>query len=318
MNAADNGEDPAAIETARTGSYEPAESLTPGELLRRERERRGMSQLHIAEELHLDVRMVDALEANRFEELGVPVYARGHLRQYASLVGLSPQLVIERYEAITGTPEIPAPIPASVAVSAAARERRSMAGPLWTGVALIAAMLGWWAWSTVSTPGNPMQGNAIQGDPLQAAWNEQVAAEAAPSSRPAAPISTSAAEGLRPPATQPAAAATPAPEDSSGSARANAPAAEPVQLRLEFSDPSWTEIFDATNKRLMFGVGESGDVSTVTGIPPLRITLGNASAVAMQVNGQPVVVPRRAGRDITRFQVGPGGVVQMTSEVPVE
>jgi cytoskeleton protein RodZ len=313
MNAADNGEDPAAIEAARTGSNEPAGSLTPGELLRRERERRGLSQLHIAEELHLDVRMVDALEANRFEELGVPVYARGHLRQYAALLGLSPQLIIERYEALNGTPEIPAPIPASVAVTAATRERSSMAGPLWTGVALIAALLGWWIWSTVSTPGDP-----IQGDPMRAAQNEQVAAEAASTSRPSTPISISAAEGLEPAATQAAPAATPPPEDSSGTAGLNAPAAEPVQLRLEFSDPSWTEIFDATNKRLMFGVGESGDVSTVTGIPPLRITLGNASAVAMQVNGQPVVVPRRAGRDITRFQIGPGGVVQMTSEVPVE
>src|SRR5690606_5170280 len=102
MNAAGGSTDSAADDTARASSPERPESLTPGELLRREREKRSMTQLHIAEELHLDVRMVDAIEGNRFEELGVPVYARGHLRQYAALVGLSPQFIIERYEALAG------------------------------------------------------------------------------------------------------------------------------------------------------------------------------------------------------------------------
>jgi cytoskeleton protein RodZ len=90
-------------------------------------------------------------------------------------------------------------------------------------------------------------------------------------------------------------------------------------VRLEFSDASWTEIYDATGKRLMFGLGESGRTRTVSGTPPLRVTLGNASAVAVQVNDRPVVVPRQAGRDSTRFMIAAGGVVQMTSgEVPVE
>lgn len=301
MNAAGNGENEAAVETALASSREPAESLTPGELLQRERERRSISQLHIAEQLHLDVRMVQALEANRFEELGVPVYARGHLRQYAALVGLSPQLIIERYEAVTGTHEIPAPMPSSVAVGTSV-ERRSLAGPLWTGVALIALMLGWWLWTTVSAPG----------DPIQAALEEQFAAEAETASGTSAPA-PSVVEA--PAAVQPASAVTPAPTDSNAN---GTPAADAIRLRLEFSDASWTEIYDAAGTRLMFGLGESGRVRTFNGTPPLRITLGNASAVAIQVNGQPVVVPRRAGRDSTRFLIGPGGVVQMTSEVPVE
>jgi len=51
---------------------------------------------HVAEELHLDIRVIEALETNRFEALGAPVYARGHLRKYATLLGLSPATVLAR------------------------------------------------------------------------------------------------------------------------------------------------------------------------------------------------------------------------------
>lgn len=309
MNAAGDSNDSMAEETAGDDARRP-ESLTPGELLRREREKRSITQLHIAEELHLDVRMVDAIEGNRFEELGVPVYARGHLRQYAALLGLSPQFIIERYEAVVGQQEVPAPIPASVAVGTSmGMERRSLAGPLWMGVALIALTLGWWIWSTVAVPG----------DPMQEALNEEFAAEAeASSTELPAPL---APEGAPTPAVEAerreAAPTTSAPAQSTTGAATSA--ADALRVRLEFSDASWTEIYDATGKRLMFGLGESGRTRTVTGTPPLRVTLGNASAVTVQVNDRPVVVPRQAGRDSTRFLIAAGGVVQMTSgEVPVE
>ena len=97
-----------------------------------------------------------------------------------------------------------------------------------------------------------------------------------------------------------------------------APAAPDVRLRLEYSDASWTEIYDAAGKRLMFDLGEAGRVRTVSGTPPVRITLGNASAVTVQVNDSPVVVPRQAGRDSAKFLIAANGAVQMSGEVSVE
>ena len=305
MNAAGNSNDSSAVETAQASSAESAiQSLTPGELLRKERERRSITQLHIAEELHLDARVVAAIEDNRFEQMGPAVYARGHLRQYAALLGLSPQLVIERYEALTGVQEIPAPIPASVASAPIDMERRSLAGPLWSGVALIALTLGWWLWSTVSTPGDPMQSSV----PDEAVTE----AGSLPSTLPPEPADASEPAAQPPPVSN----AVPA-------AAASETAAIQVRLQLQFNEASWTEIYDATGKRLMFGLGESGKVSTLAGVPPIRVTLGKASAVTVQVNDSPVVVPRRAGRDAAKFVVTANGAVEMMSaqtsgEVPVE
>jgi hypothetical protein len=81
-------------------------------------------------------------------------------------------------------------------------------------------------------------------------------------------------------------------------------------VRLEFVEPSWTEIYDASGKRLMFDMGTPGRVRTVAGVPPLRVNLGVASAVNAQVDDQPIVIPRRAGRDGAKFVIEADGSVK--------
>jgi cytoskeleton protein RodZ len=299
MNAAGSSEN--TVQGGPAGTHDAAgaaASLTPGELLRRERERRSVSQLQAAEDLHLDTRVVEAIEANRFDLLGAPVYARGHLRKYAALLGLSPEFVIERYEALTDRPEVPMPVPASVTAGAMVdlEQRSTFKGPLLVSVTLIVFALGWWIFDEVTTRPNA----AIQ----------QVPSFEAPRD---VPMVTG---GVEAPTTAPA----PEPVVNAPTAQPTAlPSVGSVQVRLEYSDASWTEIYDAAGRRLMFNLGEIGRVRTVSGTPPLRVTLGNASAVTVQVNEQPVVVPRRAGRDSAKFSINADGQVQpMSDEVPVE
>ncbi len=296
MNAAGSS-DKTAITGASADASTAAASLTPGELLRRERERRSLSQLQAAEDLHLDTRVVEAIEANRFDLLGAPVYARGHLKKYAALLGLSPEFVLQRYEALTDRPEVPMPVPASVTAGAVVdlEQRSTFKGPLLVSVTLIVLALGWWVFDEVTTP-------------------SRAAMEQVPSFEPAqdAPPVTVGIASPATPAPQPV-VSSPAVPTSPVAALGS------VRVTLEYSDASWTEIYDATNKRLMFNLGEIGRVRTVAGTPPLRVTLGNASAVTVQVNERPVVVPRRAGRDSAKFLVNADGQVQpMSDEVPVE
>lgn len=58
-----------------------------GARLRAGREKIGMSVLQAAERMRIDPRMLEALEAERFDVFGAPVYVRGYLRNYAALIG---------------------------------------------------------------------------------------------------------------------------------------------------------------------------------------------------------------------------------------
>jgi cytoskeleton protein RodZ len=58
-----------------------------GTRLQRAREARALTVLQAAEKLHVDARILESLEAEDFAALGAPVYARGHLRRYADLLG---------------------------------------------------------------------------------------------------------------------------------------------------------------------------------------------------------------------------------------
>jgi cytoskeleton protein RodZ len=60
----------------------------PGTKLKAERERRGLSAQKAADEMHLDRWVIDALEADDYQRIGPTVYAKGHLRKYAALLGL--------------------------------------------------------------------------------------------------------------------------------------------------------------------------------------------------------------------------------------
>jgi cytoskeleton protein RodZ len=140
MNAQAGGESPAAA---------AAEAGSPGELLRRERERRQLSVRQAAEDLHLDVVTIEAIEANRFQALAAPVYAKGHLRKYATLLGLSPEFIIQRYEALSDTPEVPTPVPATV-TAPQPRQRRSLKPPRWLWMAVIGSLIAWAAFELLA------------------------------------------------------------------------------------------------------------------------------------------------------------------------
>jgi cytoskeleton protein RodZ len=87
-------------------------------------------------------------------------------------------------------------------------------------------------------------------------------------------------------------------------------AADDVRIRLVFSDPSWVEIHDANERRLLYGIGQAGQTRVIAGKAPLRVTLGLASAVTLDVNDKPVVVPRRMNRDSARFTVAADGSIR--------
>ena len=85
--------------TEQSESTPTLQAPTAGSLLARERERQNLSIAEVAARLRLASRQVEALEADAYEKIPGPTFARGFLRNYARLLQLDAAAVIAAYDA---------------------------------------------------------------------------------------------------------------------------------------------------------------------------------------------------------------------------
>ena len=79
---------------------------SPGAMLRTARIQRNLKVEQVAKELHLDTRIVTAMENDDQATLPEPIFVQGYLRSYARLVGLSADDIMSSYSA-QGRPSPP-------------------------------------------------------------------------------------------------------------------------------------------------------------------------------------------------------------------
>jgi cytoskeleton protein RodZ len=117
---------------------------SPGAQLRSAREGLGLSIEEVADRLRLNEALVLAMEEDRFGLLGAPVFARGHLRNYAALVGASEREVLDAFD-IGDLPE-PTFLTAGDRAPALHRRGRTRWIAVSLAIAAAAAAGGAWAW----------------------------------------------------------------------------------------------------------------------------------------------------------------------------
>lgn len=136
-----------------TESQVDVERATPGRRLRMAREARGLSEAQAADLMRLSPTIVAAIEGDRYAELGAPVFARGHLRRYAALLGLPADEMIDGYDRSQAGPAVPTLIPPASAhtpVRAASGRRGVPAGLRYLLLAVLVGVLlatSWWLWN---------------------------------------------------------------------------------------------------------------------------------------------------------------------------
>lgn len=69
----------------------------PGSALKAAREALSVSEREVADALNLPLNVVEAMEANDYENLPPAVFTRGYLRSYAKLLELDPEAIIARF-----------------------------------------------------------------------------------------------------------------------------------------------------------------------------------------------------------------------------
>ncbi len=260
-----------------------------GERLAAGRRERGISVHEIAKELHLDEPKVRALEENRFDVLGAPVFAKGHMRKYAELVGVPLDDILADYYQLNRS------VGAPPVVGPPRKDRREISvGPWIAGVVVIivVAAAAWW-WidrEPVTTPVTVEPATLApfdserQDEPEADVEDTAAAAEESDTPEPADDPQIAIVESTaEPEAELQAATAPPETEDT--------PAVGSVDLRLSYSGDCWTEVTDATGRRLYFDLGTDGRSVTLNGVEPLGVLLGNSLNVSIQVNGFDYSIP---------------------------
>lgn len=284
----------------------PAAAPSIGEQLRQTRLRRGWSTAEAANRLHLRAVLIEALEAGDYAPFGAATYARGQLRNYAILLGLDEQVVLSGFrpapadrhtKALRRAPELHPGRPRLVRV-----------GGLLVVVAS-AVLAAIWAGAGREPPAADGEPTAVQVD-SGVMPAELPRADALPESPP--PVEAIAdspgasADPIVATEAQPAAAAEPAPPPGAGTQLAvdavDAAGQSEAELRLRSRAVSWAEVTDHAGQRLVYELVSPGPERTVRGQPPLRVLLGNAPAVEVFYNGEPVMLP--AGQHVVRMTLG--------------
>lgn len=282
-----------------------------------ERERQGLSVADVAARLRLHPKQVAAIEAADLGRLPSGTYLRGFVRNYAQLLGLDPALVVAGLESSAGMSAVPARsvLPHGTPPTRAGEggSRRLVIG----GVSLalvVFAFAGWWNSRESAQRAQAARSEAVRPAATAATLPVDGPATAPPgpqpgdASQPSPPAQPAAAEtstGTVTPGASPAVAAAldgsatanERPEASIGAAgSAVGDALRPVptaqtggvvRLRFQVGDrPSWIEVVDSRGQLLLAELQRPGTDRTVDGRAPLRVTVGNASAVQVEARGR--------------------------------
>lgn len=285
----------------------------------------GLSVAEVAQRLHCGRDLIEALEADRFADLGAPVFARGHLRRYSDLLGLPVNdMLAQLVRQENRDPPLPdlTQVPRAQSTSIDLQSLRPLAAGV-AGVAVFAVLL----WMVLTqTPADTVANGPVK-DIVTPASSAGVATsresavasepdtegeaasavEIAPSSKPVSPAAANTAAATAVAAE--AGAASSAAQTSAWPARSEVIARRGgFSLALAVDESCWIEIYDKEGNALFYDMAQPGRRIEVSGAAPVRIRLGLAEAVSLEFSGRRMRVPADLIREsLAHFTISSDG-----------
>ncbi|HSU45022.1 MAG TPA: RodZ domain-containing protein [Casimicrobiaceae bacterium] len=280
---------------------------TAGARLRAAREATGLSVDAVAQQLKLAPRQVKALEDDDWQHLPGRTFIRGFARNYARFVQLDPDAVLALLPAPDAAPALERPalaasrrpmgeipveritrssaarwlVPLLVILVIAAVAYFELTRSSFHLPALLSSLAQRDTDSAPGVPGTPAAPATKLPNPAAAPGAPAPSTAAGTPADATSATANSAIKVLPTPSAgdSPAAAATPPPA-SAGAGPAETP------LVLTFKGTSWAEVKDAKGRVVLQMTGGAGMTQTISGVPPLELSLGNARDVDVTFRGQ--------------------------------
>ena len=262
----------------------PTAATSAGALLRAAREATGLHIAALAVSLRVPVRKIEALEADRWDELTDPVFVRALAGSACRALRADPRPILALLPAPAQTR-----LPASTSLAADFSLRsaspvtdwmRPLANPTVLAVLALrvaALLVYFWPNTPVLAP------SALATKPTLAAASPAPLAQTDPLAAPAATV--------QPDAQAPAIAQA---QGESG--------AVPI-ISFKAKDSSWVEVVDARQAVLMRRIVNAGESASAAGALPLTVVIGRADVIEVQVRGQSFDLLARSKDNVARFEV---------------
>lgn len=288
----------------------PAPVVSAGALLRAAREATGLHIAALAVSLKVPVRKIEALEADRWDELTDPVFVRALAGSACRALRVDPSTILALLPVPAQTRLVPSSSLATDfsqrSASPIADRLRPMGNPAVLAVlALLAAALLVYVWpnapetvpsgevaKSMSTAAVPT--SMPQASTLMAAGKDGSTGQMPDASAMAAPLAPTASAS---PVTTETVVRAPA------LALANGESGSVPIISFKAKDSSWVEVVDARQTVLMRRIVNAGESASAAGELPLAVVVGRADAIEVQVRGQSFDLLARARDNVARFEV---------------
>jgi cytoskeleton protein RodZ len=274
---------------------ENGQQMETGASLRRAREQLGMTLQQAGSRLKVPTRVVEAIEAGRWDQLGAPVFVRGHVRSYAKLLGTNVDDYLEQASLQAVRPvEL-------ISHSHTPRYQRLLESASRRAVYVVITLCFFAVpvWLLVSNGSGQqvLKTASLDVVPKAPAGNEgpETSGVSAPAS-PAPPVAVPAEVDNAP------ITASMAPRLGREVSDTSAPA-----LQLAFTGDSWVEIEGPQGQSIERGLLKAGQERSFQAGQVGRIKLGNATAVQVQQGGSTVDLTPYQRANVARFAVSSDG-----------
>ena len=299
-----------------------------GQLLRAAREAQGMHVASLAAVLKVPAAKLEALEADRYDELQGATFVRALAQAACRALKIDPNPVLVRLPKVEVMPlgaigpGINASFKGNFKSSAPARELSDSGTPR-RGLLILVLVLVLAALAMFLLPRNFFQWGplaaqveaVLPASAVASAVSAPASAVASAIEPSAAPVAASAAASTA--ASAPAlsasevreAAVAGAPLGASGvlPTAASAPAVAPTgghgMVQFRAVAPSWVEVLDASGQSLIGRILHQGEMVNLEGALPLRVKVGNVAGTEVVFQGHPVDLKPVARDNVARLEL---------------